>query len=66
MKQGVIVFYDNTPGAVYTDGAIDPANGVNSKSVFITCPTAKCYLLKCWLREITTSLVIYFTHCKEK
>ena len=66
MKQGVIVFYDNTPGAVYTDGAIDPANGVNSKSVFITCPTAKCYLLKCWLCEITISLVIYFTRCKEK
>ena len=35
MKQGVIIFYDSAPSAVYTDGAIDPDNGGNSKNVLL-------------------------------
>ena len=46
MKQGVIVFYDSSPDAVYTDGAISsggPANGGNSKNFLLVLQqTATC------------------------
>ena len=46
MKQGVIVFHDSLPGAVYTDGAVSsegPADGGNSKNfLLILQQTATC------------------------
>ena len=38
MKQGMIVFYDSTPDAVYTDGAVNsggPLNGGNNSKNFL-------------------------------
>ena len=67
MKQGVIVLNDSTSSSVYTDGAVGAVDS-NSKNVLLVLQQiiATCLSSVGSLNNMTTSLVVYFTRCKEK